>query len=166
MKKFNMNTVAATAAAVSIAVVPAGVLASSNSNNGSNNPGNKVTICHATGSATNPYVVISPNANGVINGHYGHQDGRDIIPSFSYKSHGQTKTFAGQNLSNGGQAILDNGCVVPSVVGGQGGGPGNGSTGQVLGASTPVVSANAVGAVDAGAGGANAFTLTSLNRVW
>jgi hypothetical protein len=164
MKKFNISTVAATtAAAVSIAIVPAGVLASSNSNNGSDNPGNKVTICHATGSATNPFVVISPNANGVINGHYGHQDGRDIIPSFSYKSHGETKTFAGQNLGNGGQAILDNGCVVPSV-GGQGGGSGSGSTGQVLSAST--VSVNAVGAVDAGAGGANAFTLTTLDRVW
>jgi hypothetical protein len=165
MKKFNFNSVAATTAAViSVAIVPAGALAT---NNGSNNPGNKVTICHATGSATNPFVVISPNANGVINGHYAHQDNRDIIPSFSYKSHGVTKTFAGQNLGNGGQAILDNGCVVPNA-GGQGGGnvPGTVTTGQVLGAATAAVSTNAVGAVDAGAGGANAFSLTSLDRVW
>ena len=40
----------------------------------------KTTICHATGSATNPYVEISipPPAVGA---HSRHQDGRDIIPA-------------------------------------------------------------------------------------
>jgi hypothetical protein len=163
MKSLTLSsTILTVAAAAVLMAVPVGVSAS----NSNSNAGNKVTICHATGSNTNPFVVISPNANGVINGHYGHQDARDIIPSFNYNDHGTTKTFAGQNLANGGQAVLDNGCKVPSE-GGHGGGDGGNTTstgGQVLGSTT--VSANAVGAVAAGAGGANAFTLTSLNRVW
>jgi hypothetical protein len=40
----------------------------------------KITICHATGSATNPYVIITISVNG-LNGHRDHQDGRDIIPA-------------------------------------------------------------------------------------
>src|SRR3954451_15058267 len=39
-----------------------------------------VTICHATGSASHPFVVISPSASGVFHGHLGHQDARDIVP--------------------------------------------------------------------------------------
>ncbi|MEA2293881.1 MAG: hypothetical protein QOE86_1520 [Solirubrobacteraceae bacterium] len=41
---------------------------------------NKITICHATGSATNPYVTITipPPA---VRAHARHQDGRDIIPA-------------------------------------------------------------------------------------
>jgi len=65
-----------------------------------------VTICHATGSSTNPYVRISPDAEGVINGHLGHQGGRDIVPPF---------TFNGQTYSENwpsGQTIFNNGCAV------------------------------------------------------
>jgi hypothetical protein len=40
----------------------------------------KVTLCHATGSATNPYVTITISANAVP-AHDRHQDGRDIIPA-------------------------------------------------------------------------------------
>jgi hypothetical protein len=47
--------------------------------------GDRVTICHATGSATNPYVVITPSAAGVLDGHYAHQDQRDIIPPFTFR---------------------------------------------------------------------------------
>lgn len=46
----------------------------------SNGPAPKVVVCHATGSASNPYVrnVISENG---LNGHFrdGHQQGEDII---------------------------------------------------------------------------------------
>jgi hypothetical protein len=40
----------------------------------------KVTICHATGSATNPFVVITISENAV-DAHRRHQDGRDIVPA-------------------------------------------------------------------------------------
>jgi hypothetical protein len=40
----------------------------------------KTTICHATGSATNPYVTITIS-NNAIPAHQRHQDGRDIIPA-------------------------------------------------------------------------------------
>jgi len=88
----------------------------------------KVTICHRTNSDTNPYVQISPSANGVLNGHAKqHDDPRiwapglkgqglkwgDIIPAFgSYPGLNLDKTggFDGETT---GQEILDNGCVVP-----------------------------------------------------
>ena len=40
----------------------------------------KTTICHATGSATNPYVTITIS-NNALPAHRRHQDGRDIIPA-------------------------------------------------------------------------------------
>ena len=71
----------------------------------------KATICHATGSESNPFVQISPSASGVFNGHLGagHQNGEDIIPPFEYK--GQTYS---QNWDAVGQAIFNNGCEVPT----------------------------------------------------
>ena len=40
--------------------------------------GDTITICHATGSASNPYEEITVSVNG-LNGHIGHTD--DIIPA-------------------------------------------------------------------------------------
>jgi len=40
----------------------------------------KTTFCHATGSATNPYVTIT-TSNNALPAHTRHQDGRDIIPA-------------------------------------------------------------------------------------
>src|SRR4051794_35440965 len=100
---------------------PTALAKNHNDDNGNSNAGNKVTICHATGSATNPYVMITPNVNGIISGHGAHQDQRDIIPPFDYNSHGTTMHFAGQNWDLNGQAILANGC---KITGGQGGGEG------------------------------------------
>jgi len=71
-----------------------------------------VTICHATGSASHPFVMISPSASGVFHGHMGHQDGRDIIPPFTYN--GQTYS---QNWTASGQAIFKAGCEVASTSG-------------------------------------------------
>jgi len=75
-------------------------------------PADKVTICHATGSATNPYVVISPSAAGVYNGHYREHDSLgqgDIIPTFTYNG----VTYPEKN---GGQAAIENGCKAPTYV--------------------------------------------------
>jgi hypothetical protein len=69
----------------------------------------KVTICHATGSESNPYVVNSPSAAGVYNGHIAHQHSEDIIPPFEYKG----ETYS-QNWDEAGQEIWENGCAVPT----------------------------------------------------
>lgn len=178
------TVVAGLVAAVVVALGPS--IAIAKTDNGNSNAGNKVTICHATGSQTNPFVQISPNANGVVNGHVSHQDGRDIIPPFTYNDHGTTKSFPGQNWDANGRAIFNNGCKAAegggpakdcdndfdnspasecptTTTGGQGGG-------QVLGATSATGSAAQVvapqGGVNAGAGGANAFSLTTLQRVW
>lgn len=84
--------------------------------NGSNNPKVKITICHATSSASNPYVVNTPNANGDVSGHAGasHQDGRDIIPPFTYNDHGTIASFPGQNWDAAGQEIYSNDCKIPT----------------------------------------------------
>jgi hypothetical protein len=61
--------------------------ASSGNGNGNSSPpaavtssssNDKVTLCHATGSSTNPFVEITVSANGLA-GHGGHSD--DIIPA-------------------------------------------------------------------------------------
>jgi hypothetical protein len=43
-------------------------------------PAQKVPICHATGSATNPYVAITVSENAVA-AHRSHQDRQDVIPA-------------------------------------------------------------------------------------
>ncbi len=51
-----------------------------NETDGENDTGaNKITICHKTGSAQNPYVEITVSENGAKNGHAKHKG--DIIPA-------------------------------------------------------------------------------------
>lgn len=61
----------------------------------------KITICHATGSARNPFVRISISLNG-LSGHGGH--GGDIIPPNTFLA-------AGLNFDATGKATYENGCV-------------------------------------------------------
>ncbi len=76
-----------------------------------NRPRPRVTLCHATKSATNPYVVITVDPNSVITqGHDQHQDGRDIIPAFTYEENGSVVSYPGKNLTPDGLALLANGC--------------------------------------------------------
>ena len=63
------------------------------------------TICHMTGNGL--YTVATPNVAGIVNGHFGEDTG-DIIPPVDYK--GQSYE---QNWDEAGQAIFNNGCVVP-----------------------------------------------------
>src|SRR5665647_624990 len=91
--------------------------------------GEKITICHRTGSgdggnAGNGYDYLN-GANGVsidsiirANGHDSHDKigngpGGDIIPAFGYTDEdGRTHQYDGKNL-DWGQAWLDNGCIKP-----------------------------------------------------
>ena len=72
--------------------------------------GDQVSICHATASATNPFVLIHPAAAGVLDGHLAHQDERDVVPPFTYEG----VTYS-QNWNDEGQALFANGCEVTST---------------------------------------------------
>ena len=92
----------------------------------SGNKNDKQTICHATSSDTNPYVMITPNKNADVQGHDRHSEAGvwtptmkaagqrwgDIIPPFTYNDHGETKSYPGMNWA-AGQAWFDNDCQVP-----------------------------------------------------
>lgn len=64
-------------------------------------PEEKIDICHATGSASNPFVSISVSLNG-LNGHADH--GSDIIPPNSVLPEGL-------NFDATGEGTYKNGCV-------------------------------------------------------
>jgi hypothetical protein len=72
-------------------------------------PPDRVTICHATGSASNPYVQITVSANAVREGRGhnrdGHQGGEDIIPS------GESYDPDGRKWDLASQTIYDDGCL-------------------------------------------------------
>lgn len=70
----------------------------------------KIVACHATGSATNPYVRIDTNVNAFIQaGHGDHSD--DIVPpGTEYVKQGVAGSIPAQNWDANGQAIFNNGC--------------------------------------------------------
>src|SRR5258707_2835691 len=71
-----------------------------NGNNGSSGF-QPVTLCHATGSATNPYVVITVDNQGALNGHLNHPG--DIIPApGGLCPSGSTSGGGNTNGGNGG----------------------------------------------------------------
>lgn len=83
----------------------------------------KVTLCHATGSETNPYVTITISANAMP-AHDAHQDGQDIIPAPGGGCPGGSQSGGPEN---------ENGKVTPR---GETPGPGGqGPAGAVLGVS-------------------------------
>jgi hypothetical protein len=105
--------VAATAGALVATAVPAMAA-----------PAAKVTLCHATGSTTNPYVRITVAAAGAYNGHFRqHEDlgMGDIIPPFTFR--GQTYSLNWPE----GRATFKNDCKPKNGGGGyQPGHPGGG----------------------------------------
>ena len=76
----------------------------------------KVTLCHATGSATNPYVKITVAAPAAY-AHTRHQGERDIVPAFTHRGVSYSR-----NWDAAGRAAYDNDCVTPSTGGSGGGG--------------------------------------------
>ena len=74
----------------------------------------KATLCHATGSETNPYVMITVSHKSIVKdaGHGSHDD--DIIPPFAYQPHrgAESAIYPGLNWDAEGQELFANGCVV------------------------------------------------------
>ncbi|MGE4029450.1 MAG: hypothetical protein AB7I08_04415 [Thermoleophilia bacterium] len=93
--------------AATAALAPAAIGALASTAFAGNGPPGQVTICHATESATNPYVVIHPATPAVLLAHLKHHDGADIVPPFTYKG----TSYPGQNWTAEGKAIADNGCL-------------------------------------------------------
>lgn len=83
-------------------------------NSSANAGGQKIRICHATASESNPYVNIevdsssieNPNDKKYLNGHGDHE--KDIIPPFTF---GETQ-FLGRNWDDTGQMIWNNDCKI------------------------------------------------------
>ncbi len=83
----------------------------------------KVTICHATDSHTNPYNVQNPNKSADVSGHDGHNgpiwypgitvNWGDIIPPFYYVG----GHYDGKNWTTEGQEIWENDCEVLPTTG-------------------------------------------------
>jgi hypothetical protein len=89
-------------------------------------PAHKVTICHATASATNPYVVITVDIASIV-GDAGHGksgvNAGDIIPPFTMDGY----SYAGHNWDAAHYPAA--GCVIPGVIppGDNNGGNNNGN---------------------------------------
>jgi LPXTG-motif cell wall-anchored protein len=71
----------------------------------------KVDICHANGSGK--FVPLSVAKDSTAGGHIGHQDGADIIPTYSWVDKGVRYYFDGQNLDKA--ALLTTGCKAPAT---------------------------------------------------
>lgn len=74
-------------------------------------PDHKVTYCHATGSETNPFVVITTDELAVVRGHQNHQDHEDVIPEFDWELPNASGHFPGLNWGPGAADFIANGCV-------------------------------------------------------
>lgn len=117
-------------ASVFAAISTLGALAPATTTLANNSRDHKVTICHATNSATNPYVSVTVDYNSIVRGpgHDGHNGGvatsvahatqmkndkqrwGDIIPAIAEHN------YAGKNLTTEGRTILANDCKFPTVV--------------------------------------------------
>ncbi|MEX2627429.1 MAG: hypothetical protein WD225_11140, partial [Ilumatobacteraceae bacterium] len=88
----------------------------------------KVEICHATAAPTNPYRLIEPAVEGVLDGHADQHTGPvfaagmdngewgDIIPSFTYvDDNGDVQEFDGLNWDEQGQDVFDADCAVDGL---------------------------------------------------
>jgi hypothetical protein len=89
--------------------------------------GDKVTICHATHSDTNPYVEITISVNALA-AHRSHQDGEDIIPAPAggcpdevAEGEGEGECIVpacGDGEGEGGEGEGEGECLIPGTCGG------------------------------------------------
>ena len=108
---FERNHARITALLAAVPLVALGVLGGAMSATASQpSSDHQVTYCHATHSATKPFVVITTDKIAVVSGHQNHQDFEDVIPPFSWNLPNSSGTFAGLNWGQGSQAFIDNGC--------------------------------------------------------
>lgn len=131
----NIATTTAVTAAMIVAVSPAAFACQpkDNSKHDVTTASHKVTICHATNSDNNPYVMITVDTDAAHGGkdhgkgdHAAEHDGTvwtaalkaqhiswgDIIPAYTDD---QGVSFPGLNWTAAGQAIFNNGCKVPQA---------------------------------------------------
>ena len=97
-----------TLAALASAGLLSGVAAAAALNGAQADPAPKVTICHGTGSATNPYVIITVSKNALKNGHFhngvepghgpGHSENPDYYLDGDDTCDGDTSTTSTTNL--------------------------------------------------------------------
>lgn len=90
------------------------------------NDNDKVTICHATNSNSNPYNKENPKKDADVSGHDGHNgpvwfsgikgDWGDIIPPFTYHDKNGNHSYPGKNWTVEGQAFYNNNCDKPAPV--------------------------------------------------
>jgi LPXTG-motif cell wall-anchored protein len=100
-----------------VALLGLAVVGSASPENAGATPSDKVTICHATSSEKNPYRSIPVNTSSIDEINNRHRNGHgdhtgDIIPSFTSPI---GTVFPGLNWDAVGQAIWNNGCVVPPL---------------------------------------------------
>ncbi|EAP99162.1 hypothetical protein JNB_03300 [Janibacter sp. HTCC2649] len=64
-------------------------------------PNKNITICHATSSTSNEFVVIKVDASSIVeeNGHSEHQGKQDVIPPFEYVSENTEETVSFDGLN-------------------------------------------------------------------
>jgi hypothetical protein len=111
-KSFERKHARITALLAAVPFVALGVLGGATSATASQpSSDHQVTYCHATHSATNPFVVITTDKVAVVNGHQNHQDFEDVIPPFNWTLPNSSGTFGGLNWDQGSQAFVNNGCV-------------------------------------------------------
>jgi hypothetical protein len=91
--------------AVAAAAVLAGVSSASATKG---DPEHKVTICHATASRKNPYVVITVDIASIVGGGHGRSGVNigDIIPPFDIAG----QSYPGHNWDAEHRAIFENDC--------------------------------------------------------
>jgi hypothetical protein len=114
--------IAGTATAVigAIAITTTAGTAGTAGETGRGGESHRVTLCHATGSRTNPYVTITVDDDAIVRqghgGHEGpifssalaeHEKWGDVVPAFDF---GEGARFDGLNWSGAGRALLADDC--------------------------------------------------------